>query len=119
MQEYTEYNLEEYGIECRWVDPRNTSRACSRTDCDCVSDANREGKSFRCGDCGYEVNADYFSVLNAFASEELDLSVDSALYPSRTGIFPIPNHDSNLEGGLAIRIDKKYLKTHFMMEIGV
>ncbi len=64
IREYTEYKLEEYGIECQTANPRNTSKSCSRTDCDCVSDANREGKTFRCVDCGYEVNADYNAAKN-------------------------------------------------------
>jgi IS605 OrfB family transposase len=81
VQECVEYKLEEYGIECRQVNPRNTSRACSRTDCDCTSDANREGKTFRCTACGYEVNADYNAAKNVgFAL--LDSLSDSADVPA-------------------------------------
>ncbi|PSQ13936.1 hypothetical protein BRD02_10990 [Halobacteriales archaeon QS_8_69_73] len=77
VQEYAQYKLEGYGIECRQVNPRNTSRACSRTDCDCVSAANREEKTFRCTACGYEVNADYNAAKNVgFAL--LDSLSDSA-----------------------------------------
>ena len=64
IQKYTEYKLAEHGIDVEQVDPRYTSIACSRMDCDCVDDASRAGKEFRCVDCGYAVNADYNAAKN-------------------------------------------------------
>lgn len=84
VQQYTEYKLEEYGIECRRVDPRDTSRSCSRTDCDCTSAANREGKTFQCVDCGYEVNADYNAAKNIGFALLDNLSDDADIPASRT-----------------------------------
>ena len=77
VQEYTEYKLNEYGIECVQVDPPYTSQTCSRTDCDCTSAANREEKIFRCDDCGYEVNADYNAAKNVGFSLLDDLNDDA------------------------------------------
>ena len=84
VQEYAEYKLKEYGIECRQVNPRNTSRACSRTDCDCVSAANREEKTFRCTACGYEVNADYNAAKNVGFALLDDLSNNADVPTSHT-----------------------------------
>lgn len=64
IQQYVEYKLEEYGIECDRVAAHHTSRACSRTDCGCVGGGSRDGKRFRCVECGYEVNADYNAARN-------------------------------------------------------
>jgi transposase, IS605 OrfB family, central region len=58
IQEYVEYKLEEFGIEFEQVDARYTSQSCSRTDCEHVAEANRDGKEFCCGACGYELDAD-------------------------------------------------------------
>jgi IS605 OrfB family transposase len=62
IQRYVGYKLEKYSIKCERVKPRNTSKACSRTDCDCIDGDSRDGKRFCCVECGYEVNADYNAV---------------------------------------------------------
>ena len=77
VQEHTEYKLKEYGIDCRKVNPKDTSKGCSRTDCDCTADANRERKTFRCVECGYEVNADYNAAKNVGFALLADLSDDA------------------------------------------
>jgi IS605 OrfB family transposase len=64
LQEYTKYKLAEHRIKFERVNPRETSRACSRTDCECVDEESRSGKSFRCVNCGYAVNADYNAARN-------------------------------------------------------
>lgn len=64
VQEYVEYKLEEFGIKFEQVNPRNTSRSCSRTDCGHVAESNRDGKAFCCGECGYELDADLNAAKN-------------------------------------------------------
>ncbi|WP_276259714.1 RNA-guided endonuclease InsQ/TnpB family protein [Haloglomus litoreum] len=62
---YVEYKAESHGIRVCTVDPRNTSRRCSRTDCDHVAAANRPQRDrFHCQACGYEVHADYNAAKN-------------------------------------------------------
>jgi putative transposase len=60
-----EYKAELHGISVCAVDPRNTSRQCSRTDCDHVAESNRRQRDrFHCQACGYEVHADYNAAKN-------------------------------------------------------
>lgn len=71
VQKYTTYKLERYGVTVDTTTPSYTSQACSRTDCDCVDEDNRNGKQF---ECGYTVNADYNAAKNIglrYLSEEL------------------------------------------------
>jgi IS605 OrfB family transposase len=72
IQEYVEYKLEEFSIKFEQVNPRNTSRSCSRTDCDNVAASNRDGKAFCCSACGYELDAD----LNAAKNIAFELLAD-------------------------------------------
>lgn len=64
IQKYVEYKLEPYGIAVDDVCANHTSQACSRTDCDCVSRSNRDGKSFECERCGYALDADLNAAKN-------------------------------------------------------
>lgn len=64
VQTYTAYKLERYGVTVATTNPQYTSQACSRTDCDCVAEANRDGKHFTCIECGYTVNSDYNAAKN-------------------------------------------------------
>lgn len=64
IQQHVEYKLEEYGIEVEYVDSEYTSQCCSRTDCGHVDEDSRQGKRFRCVECGYEVNSDYNAAKN-------------------------------------------------------
>ena len=61
---YTEYKLERYGVTVDTTNPEYTSQGCSRTDCDCVDEDNRDDKHFQCVECGYTVNADYNAAKN-------------------------------------------------------
>ena len=62
---YVRYKAESHGISVATVDPRNTSRQCSRTDCECVTEGNRPQRDrFHCQDCGYEIHADYNAAKN-------------------------------------------------------
>ncbi len=74
IRKYTEYKLERYGVTVDTTNPEYTSQGCSRTDCDCVDEDNRDGKHFECLDCGYTVNSDYNAAKNIgfrYLSEEL------------------------------------------------
>jgi transposase len=64
VRKYTEYKLERYGVTVDTTNPAETSQACSRTDCDCVDEDNRDGKHFECLVCGYTVNSDYNAAKN-------------------------------------------------------
>jgi putative transposase len=64
------YKAAEAGLPVVEVDPRNTSRSCSRCgDCD---KANRKSQShFHCLQCGLTLNADLNAALNIQARAEL------------------------------------------------
>lgn len=47
---------ESLGVQVTCVDPTYTSQRCSR--CGWVRKSNRKGKTFKCGQCGYAVDAD-------------------------------------------------------------
>ena len=64
VRNYTEYKLERYGVTVDTTKPEYTSQGCSRTDCDCVDEDNRDGKQFQCLACGYTVNSDYNAAKN-------------------------------------------------------
>jgi IS605 OrfB family transposase len=64
VQEYVEYKLEEFGISFEQVGSSYTSQTCSRTDCDCVDEENRDSKRFECAECGYTLNADLNAAKN-------------------------------------------------------
>ena len=46
--EYVAYKALEHGIRVRQVDPQYTSHQCSRTDCGCTLEENRDDDSFEC-----------------------------------------------------------------------
>jgi putative transposase len=74
IQTYTEYKLEQYGVTVDTTKPEYTSQGCSRTDCDCVDEHNRDGKQFECLECGYTVSSEYNAAKNVgfrYLSEEL------------------------------------------------
>jgi len=62
LYSYVEYKAREKGIAVEQIDPRNTSRICSK--CECTEKNNRHGGRFKCKECGYEVNADYNAAKN-------------------------------------------------------
>jgi len=67
VYEFVSYKAVSEGISVRQVNPRNTSRQCSRTDCGFTHPNNRpqtDGQDeFCCQKCGYEVHADYNAVV--------------------------------------------------------
>lgn len=60
---YIEYKAKREGIGVEFVDPRNTSRMCSK--CSHTDKANRKSQSeFLCKSCGFSINADFNAALN-------------------------------------------------------
>ncbi|MFD1514152.1 RNA-guided endonuclease InsQ/TnpB family protein [Halomarina rubra] len=64
IRTYTADKLELLGIKTATVNPRNTSKRCSHTDCESCTDANRSGSRFECVDCGLALHADYNAARN-------------------------------------------------------
>lgn len=62
LEQFIRYKAASHGFDVIGVDPRNTSRGCSR--CGYVSKSNRHRHSFECGACGYRVHADLNAALN-------------------------------------------------------
>jgi len=62
--EYVEYKAPERGVTVKQVAPNHTSHRCSRMDCGFTHRDNRDGETFCCQKCGYEVNADYNAAKN-------------------------------------------------------
>jgi transposase, IS605 OrfB family, central region len=105
VQEYVEYKAAEYGISVVYVNPQNTSKGCSHTDCQTVSESHRSHKRFECSNCGRSWNADY----NAARNIGLRYIFDSLLPASQTcspgkatsqlalisGILSVTEHDVN------------------------
>ena len=63
LRSYVEYKAKLSGIPVVLVDPRNTSKMCSK--CNYIDDANRKDQAhFVCQSCGYAANADFNASLN-------------------------------------------------------
>ncbi len=56
LRRFIQYKAEAKGKTVVDVDPRHTSQRCSR--CGFVHKGNRHGLRFRCGNCGFQLNAD-------------------------------------------------------------
>ena len=58
MRLFVAYKAQRAGVPVVYVDPRNTSRECSR--CGHAAKENRPSQAkFRCVSCGHETNADF------------------------------------------------------------
>ena len=63
LRQFIEYKAQLAGVPVIAVNPRNTSRACSK--CGFISKANRKSQSlFSCVKCGMSMNADFNAALN-------------------------------------------------------
>jgi IS605 OrfB family transposase len=63
VQSFIQYKARAVGIKVISVNPADTSQRCSR--CGHTASTNRRTRSaFHCGDCGYNVNADYNAAKN-------------------------------------------------------
>lgn len=62
LYEYVEYKAPRHGVLVEQVAPNHTSQRCSK--CGFTNDANRDGNTFECQKCGYELHADYNAAKN-------------------------------------------------------
>ncbi len=66
LQNFAAYKAQRVGVPTVWVDPRNTSRTCSR--CGHCDKANRQTQAvFLCRSCGYAADADHNAAVNIAA----------------------------------------------------
>jgi IS605 OrfB family transposase len=65
LRAFIEYKAQIAGIKFVKVDPRNTSRTCSR--CGYCDKANRRGQEFECNNCYKMLNADLNAAINIAA----------------------------------------------------
>jgi len=56
LQKFVEYKSEPFGKAVLFINPKYTSQTCSK--CGYRDKNNRNGKSFKCKQCGFELNAD-------------------------------------------------------------
>lgn len=56
LQKFVEYKSEPFGKKVLYVNPKYTSQTCSK--CGYRAKNNRNGKSFKCKQCSFELNAD-------------------------------------------------------------
>lgn len=69
LQSMIEYKADREGIKVRYVDPRNTSRTCSK--CGNIDkDSRQTQEKFKCTKCGFELNADHNASINIARSKK-------------------------------------------------
>lgn len=56
LQDKIEYKARLKGVKVEYIDPQNTSKECS--ECGNISEDNRHGGFFECGECGFSLDAD-------------------------------------------------------------
>jgi len=81
LQQFIEYKALERGIAVVYVDPRNTSKSCSR----CGAIGLRTGHSFSCA-CGYRNNSDYNGAYNIAARGHALVARLSSCSPKATPV---------------------------------
>ena len=94
LQTFTEYKALEHGIHTVYVDPRNTSKTCSK----CGEIGQRVGDRFSCV-CGYTLHADLNGARNIRA-RHMGMSRMSAGCKSFTPEIP-SQPDHRLVGGIS------------------
>lgn len=62
LKQFVEYKAKWHGKHFETVNPKNTSRKCSR--CGHIHKDNRNGKTFHCLKCGHEMDADLNASIN-------------------------------------------------------
>lgn len=78
LGKFISYKAKLKGIPVSFVDPRNTSRMCSK--CRYVSKSNRKSQSeFICGQCGFSLNADLNAAINI--SQRASVNMPIVVHP--------------------------------------
>ncbi|WIM44022.1 transposase [Methanosarcina mazei] len=62
LAQFLEYKVETLGKRVIYVDPRFSSQKCSK--CGDIRKSNRNGSSYHCRDCGFQIHADLNAALN-------------------------------------------------------
>lgn len=85
LRSFVEYKAEERGISVASIDPRNTSKTCSR--CGHVHRRNRPSQSvFLCKCCGFELNADLNASRNIRLKYLANVGKPDVSEPSSAGL---------------------------------
>lgn len=92
LREYIKYKAYQHGIRVVKVDPRNTSRCCSK--CGHVSESNRNGSDFKCESCDYKVNSDYNASKN-IGLRAISLPEGKSPFGLSNGQLALKNHTLN------------------------
>jgi IS605 OrfB family transposase len=84
LVDFLSYKAQDAGIPIVQVDPRNTSRTCSR--CGHCEKANRKSQSeFLCKHCGFSANADWNAARNIRALAVCKTATELAIVEAKTG----------------------------------
>lgn len=62
LRDWIQYKAKEQGIKTKLINPRDTSRKCSK--CGHTEEQNRKGINFKCQECGYKTHADFNAAKN-------------------------------------------------------
>ncbi len=79
LAQYIQYKAEEAGRECVLVDPRNTSKRCSR--CSTLVEKSLSVRVHKCPVCGLEIDRDENAAINILALGLQGLSESSRSHP--------------------------------------
>ncbi len=84
LREFIVYKAQDAGIPVMTVDPRNTSRTCSK--CGHCEKGNRKTQAeFRCLRCGFSANADWNAARNIRALAKCKVAIGLAVVEAKTG----------------------------------
>ena len=87
LQSFAAYKAQRVGIPTVWVDPRNTSRTCSR--CGYCGKANRQTQAvFECQSCGYTANADENAAKNIAARANINSPIVTGFESKSVQVAP-------------------------------
>ena len=101
LQKFVEYKAEALGKEVIYVKPHYTSQCCSK--CGYIDENNRNGHSFKCTSCGFELDAD----LNASRNiATISRSVSGRLFVNQPNVASV-----EAEGGNTIEAEGSYKPT--------
>ena len=103
LQAFTTYKAEEKGITVEYIDPRNTSKACSR--CAYIHKGNRPSQAiFKCKQCHFQLNADLNASRNIRSKYLAKIGKPDLSVPQSLGISQSASRSPSLVLGTASRL---------------